>query len=282
VTPWLFVLPGLAFTFIWRYWTLGHSLWISLHRYEIPRPPGRFVWLQNYLALFRDPSFWQAATNTLVFTALTLGLVFLIPLIQALFLSETRRGRSLFSTLYLIPALIPLSVTVIIWKWIFSPNYGLANYLIGLVGIQAQTWYSNPGLTKQCIVIPGMIGGGFGVLLYLSAILSVPQDIIESAQLEGCSGLQRLWYITLPHVRFLVMIQLALTVIGVMQILDQPLQFAHGGPNGASTSLAYLVYDQMQVRYDYGRSTAAAFVLLIIIAAATALQMKLDRTERDE
>ncbi len=65
-------------------------------------------------------------------------------------------------------------------------------------------------------------------------------------------------------------------------LFDQPLQFAHGGPNGASTSLAYLVFDLMQQRYDYGRSTAAAFILLVIIAAATALQMKLDRTERDE
>ena len=135
----------------------------------------------------------------------------------------------MFTTLYLIPTMIPLSINVIIWKWIFNPNYGLANAIVTFFGGEPQTWYSDPTLTKLCIILPGILGGGFSVLMYLSAIMGVDRDIYEAADIDGCYGFKRLWYITLPNIRFLIMIQMILAVIGAMQILDQPLQYTTVG-----------------------------------------------------
>lgn len=284
IIPWLFVLPGMVTTFVFRYYTMIHSFWISLHQYNIAKPPGRFVGFQNYLDLFRNPDFWHAWQNTLVFIGLILLLTFVVPLVQAIFLSEVTRGRGLFSTLYLIPTLIPLSVTVIVWKFIFHPSHGLANYLLQLIGMQPQSWYSSEALVKSCIVIPMMVGGGFGVLLYLSAVQGISREVVEAAQIDGCVGFGKLRHITLPNIRFLIFIQFVLSVIGSAQMLDQIIQFSKGGPNGASTSVAFFIYDAIggnQHTPVYGRAMAAAFTLLLFIAILTSLQMRLDKSERE-
>lgn len=281
LSAWLFVLPGLVFTFIFRYYTMFQAFWISLHNYDMASPPGDFVGFDNYISLFQNPDFWSAWKNTLVFTGLSLAITFFIPIIQALFLSEVHRGRGIFTTLYLIPTVIPLSVNVIIWKWIFSPNMGLANAFAALFGQESQTWFSDPALAKLCIILPGVLGGGFSVLMYLSAIMGVGRDIYEAADIDGCSGLRRLWHVTLPNIRFLIGIQMILAVIAAMQILDQPLQYTNGGPNGASTSVALYANRLMTEQMNYGKSAAAGFTLLIVVAIITAIQLKLDQSERE-
>lgn len=281
LSAWLFVLPGLVFTFIFRYYTMFQAFWISLHNYDMASPPGDFVGFDNYISLFQNPDFWSAWKNTLVFTGLSLAITFFIPIIQALFLSEVHRGRGIFTTLYLIPTVIPLSVNVIIWKWIFSPNMGLANAFAALFGQESQTWFSDPALAKLCIILPGVLGGGFSVLMYLSAIMGVGRDIYEAADIDGCSGLRRLWHVTLPNIRFLIGIQMILAVITAMQILDQPLQYTNGGPNGASTSVALYANRLMTEQMNYGKSAAAGFTLLIVVAIITAIQLKLDQSERE-
>ncbi len=280
VTPWLFILPGLVFTFIFRYYTTFQAFWISLHDYDVAEPPGDFIGFENYIALFKNADFWSAWKNTLIFTVLSLLITFFIPIIQALFLNEVRRGRGMFTTLYLIPTMIPLSINVIIWKWIFNPNYGLANAIVTFFGGEPQTWYSDPTLTKLCIILPGILGGGFSVLMYLSAIMGVDRDIYEAADIDGCYGFKRLWYITLPNIRFLIMIQMILAVIGAMQILDQPLQYTTGGPNGASTSIALHINNLMVENVNYGKAAASGVILLVVIAIITAVEMKLDKSEK--
>lgn len=280
-TAWLFVLPAFIFTFIFRYYTMFHSFWISFHDYNIGNPPGKLVWFDNYAQILNNPDYWKAWGNTFVFVLLSLLIVFFIPLIQAIFLSEIEKLRSFFSTMYIIPVVVPLSVNVIIWKWIWNPQYGLANAIMKVLGLPAQAWLSDPDLTKLCIIIPGIVGGGFSVLLYLSAILGISKDIYEAAQIDGCFGFKKLFYITLPNIKFLIIIQMILTIIGSMQILNEPFQYATGGPNGASTSMAIYIYDQMNQRFKYGTASAASMLLLAVIAIITYLQMRLDKSETE-
>jgi multiple sugar transport system permease protein len=282
IIPWLFILPGLIFTFIFRYYTMFQAFWISFHDYSIIKPPGEFVGLRNYITMLQNPDFWSAWKNTFVFTGLFTLITFFVPVIQAIFLSETVRSRSILSTMYLIPAFIPLSVNVILWKWIWNPTYGFANYIMNVFGIPAQTWLSDPKFTKFCIVFPGIIGGGFSVLLYLSAILGISKDIYEAAEIDGCSGFKKLFYITLPNIKFLIMIQLILSVIGNMQILDQAYQFTTGGPNGVSTSISLFIYQQISNnRIDYGNASATAVMMGIVIMTITIIQMKISNSQKD-
>lgn len=281
VIPWLFVLPGLIFTAFFRYYPIIRAIWMSLFKYDIANPPGVFIWFKNYIDVIKLEEFKNAWINTLWFLLLTIILTFFIPIIQAIFLSEIRKkARRLFNIIYIIPALIPISVNVILWKWIWNPQYGIANFITNALGLGRYAWLSDAGLTKFCIIFPGIIGGGVAVLLYLAAILAIPKEILEAAQIDGCTGWQRIFYIVLPNIKFLIMIQFVTTTILILQLLDQPLQFTHGGPAGASTSVGLLIYKTSLETFSqarFGRSSAIGMILFVFIAIATLIYLILNR-----
>ncbi|MGL5676174.1 MAG: carbohydrate ABC transporter permease [Cellulosilyticaceae bacterium] len=276
-----FLLPGIIFTIWLRYYPILQSFYMSLFDYNAVSPPGKFVGFQNYINIFQSGFYWEAWKNTFVFLLLHIGLVFFIPLVQAIFLNELVKGKKFFSTVYLVTALIPISINVIIWKWIWHPDYGLANQLLQLVGAEPQLWLSNPELTKFAIIFPGVIGGGVGVLLYLAAIQGVPSDIYEASEIDGCTGWHKIAYITMPNIKFIIVIQLILASISTMQILDLPYQYTTGGPSGASTSMGIYIYDMVNKDLAYGKSTAAACILFMVIGLLTMIQMRLDKSEAE-
>lgn len=275
----LFLLPGMIFTAWLRYYPILRSFYISLFDYDPINAPGEFIGLDNYMNIFTTSYYWDAWKNTFIFLGLNLLLVFFIPIIQAVFLNELTKGNKMFTTLYLVTALIPISVNVILWKWIWHPDYGLANQIFTFFGGDAQVWLSDPQLTKFCIIFPGIIGGGVAVLLYLAAIKSIPAEIYECCRIDGGTGWKKVWHIILPNIRFLIVIQLVMTLINTMQILDVPLQYVSGGPSGASTSMGIYIFKTFKEDLLYGKASAASVVLFFVIGVMTILQMKLDNSE---
>lgn len=281
ITPWLILLLPMAFTLWLKYVPILRAVYISFFNYDPIRQPGEFVGLANYRTMFATRYYWEAWGNTFVFLVLQIGMTFFIPIVQALFLNELRRGKSAFSTLYLLPTLIPTTINVIIWRWVWHPDYGVANQVVRLFGGRPQTWLSDPSLVKFCIIFPGVIGGGIAVLLYLSAIQGISPDMMESAAIDGCTGWKRIFYITLPNIRFIIFIQLIMAVSSSMQMLDAPYMFAAGGPSGASTTQGIYIYNAFNRDYNYGRGSAASVVLLLAVMAVTLLQMRFENAERE-
>ncbi len=279
LTPWLFVLPAIAITLLLRYYTIGQSLLWSFFQYDTANPPGEFVGLQNFQFLFTSSEFWTAFSNTIIFVLLTFLLTFWVPIVQALFLSQVKIGRNLFSTLYIIPSVVPGTVMIVIWKWIWDVQNGPANSLLGHLGIEPQMWLGDPNFVKFCIIFPGILGGGISVILYLSAIMGVSTEIQEAAKIDGCTRIQNIWYIILPNIKFLIKIQMIMTTIWSLQIMDNIYQYSGGGPAGASNSIGLFIYNQVNERFDYGRASAAALVLLVLIAIITMVQMNMESKE---
>lgn len=280
IVPWLFVLPGLVFTLWLKYYPIARGLYMSFFEYDIVKPPGRFTGFGQYARLLQDPLYWDAWKNTFAYLLLTLAITFVIPIIQALFLNELGRLHRFFSTIYLVPAFISLSVNVMLWKWVWNPDYGLANVVTKVFGLGTFTWLSDPRLTKFSIVFPGIIGGGMTVLLYLAAIKGISEELYDAAAIDGCSGWSRMRHITLPNIRFLISIQLVLCVIGVMQILDGPFQFTNGGPHGVSTSMALFIYQAGNQYVLYGKASAASILLFLVVLAMSIFQVKMEKSEK--
>lgn len=279
--PWCILALPMAFTVWLKYYPILSAFYISLFKYDPINPPGRFVGLSNYIGMFRMQYYWDAWKNTFLFLLLQLTMCFFIPLIQALLLNELIRLRKCLTTLYILPALIPTSVNVIIWKWIWHPDYGIANQIVKFFGGRPQTWLSDPDLVKFCIIFPGVLGGGLTVLLYLSAIQGVSSDIMESAALDGCTGFGKIFRIILPNISFMIFIQLIMCVITTMQLLDAPYMYASGGPSGASTTQGIFIYNAFNQDLNYGRGSAASVILLLVIAALTMLQMRFEKSEKE-
>lgn len=281
LTPWCILFFPMAFTLWLKYYPIFSAFFISLFKYDPINPPGKFVGFENYTGLFGMQFYWEAWKNTFIFLLLQLGMCFLIPLIQALLLNELRRLQRGLTTLYILPALIPTSVNVIIWKWIWHPDYGVANQIVKFFGGEPLSWLSDPKLVKFCIIFPGVLGGGLMVLLYLSAIQGVSSDIMESAALDGCTGFKKIFYIILPNISFMIFIQFIISVITTMQLLDAPYMYASGGPSGASTTQGIFIYNAFNQDLNYGRGSAASVVLLFVIAVLTMVQMRFEKSEKE-
>lgn len=281
IAPWLFLLLPIIFTLWLKYYPILKAAYISLFDYDPIKQPGKFVGLKNYISMFKTDFYWEAWSNTFVFLVLQICMAFFIPIIQALFLNELRKMKNTVSTMYLLPALIPTTINVIIWRWVWHPDYGVANQIVQLFGGQPQLWLSDPHLVKFCIIFPGVIGGGINVLLYLSAIQNVSPDIVESAALDGCTGWKRIWYIVLPNIRYLIFIQLIIAVSTAMQMLDAPYMFAAGGPSGASTTQGIYIYNAFNKDFNYGRGSAASVILMIIVMIMTMIQMHFEHAEQE-
>ncbi len=281
MTPWCILFFPMLFTAWLKYYPILSAFFISLFQYDPISPPGKFVGLANYAGMFQMNLYWGAWKNTFVFLALQICLCFFIPLIQALLLNELIKLQRCLTTLYILPALIPTSVNVIIWKWIWHPDYGVANQIIKFFGGSAQTWLSDPNWVKFCIVFPGILGGGLTVLLYLSAIQGVSTDIMESAALDGCTGFGKIIHIILPNISFMIFIQLIMTVITTMQFLDVPYMYASGGPSGASTTQGIFIYNSFNQDLNYGRGSAASVILLLVIVTLTMVQMYFEKSEKE-
>ena len=281
MAPWLLLAAPILFTVWLKYYPIMKAVIISFFNYDPIHQPGQFVGLQNYITMFSTEFYWEAWQNSFIFLVLQLVMTFFIPIIQALFLNELRRMKSVVSTMYLLPTLIPTTINVIIWRWVWHPDYGVANQLVRFFGGEPQTWLSDPALVKFCIIFPGIIGGGINVLLYLSAIQNVSPDIMESAALDGCTGWKRIWYITLPNIRYIIFIQLIIAVSTAMQLLDAPYMFAAGGPSGASTTQGIFIYNSFNKDFNYGRGSAASVILMLVVMVMTAIQMHFENAEQE-
>lgn len=281
ITPWCILALPMAFTAWLKYYPILSAFYISLFQYDPINSPGAFVGLSNYINILKMPYYWDAWKNTFIFLLLQLSMCFFIPLIQALFLNELAKLQKGLTTLYILPALIPTSVNVIIWRWIWHPDYGVANQILKFFGGQPQSWLSDPALVKFCIIFPGVLGGGLTVLLYLSAIQGISTDIMESASLDGCTGFSRIFHIILPNISFMIFIQLIMSVITTMQLLDAPYMYASGGPSGASTTQGIFIYNAFHQDLNYGRGSAASVILLLVIAALTMMQMHFEKSEKE-
>ena len=281
IVPWLILLLPIIFTIWLKYYPILKAAYISLFEYDPIHQPGSFVGFKNYISMFKTKFYWEAWKNTFVFLILQIAMVFFIPIIQALFLNELRRMKNTVATMYLLPALIPTSINVIVWRWIWHPDYGVANQIIRFFGGTPQLWLSDPKLVKFAIIFPGVIGGGISVLLYLSAIQNVSADIMESAALDGCTGWKRIWYMILPNIRYIIFIQLIIAVSTAMQMLDAPYMFASGGPSGASTTQGIYIYNAFNQDYNYGRGSAASVVLMGTVIIMTMIQMHFENAEKE-
>lgn len=274
IKPWFFVAPGLIFVIWLRIIPMLSAINMSLYNYDPVNPPGEFIGLKNYIYIFGQEAYWNAWKNTFWFFVFTMLFTFFIPIFQAIFIYEIKKGRDFFTTIYLLPAMIPGTITVILWKWIWNPDYGLMNQFVRYFGLSEQLWLSDPKLVKFAILFPGIIGGGISVLLYLAAIFGISEDIFEAAKVDGCTGWKKVWYIIFPNIKFVISVQFLITLIAVMQLMDAPFQYTYGGPAGSSTTMGIYIYRTAYDLIDFGTANAAAVVLFIVILSLSVIQYR--------
>ena len=190
-------------------------------------------------------------------------------------MSEVRRGKGLYSALAYLPVVVPPVVSVLLWRFFFdaSPN-GVFNTILGWVGLGPLPWLQNAASAMPSIVIEATwAGAGATVIIYLAALLSVPPELYDAAEVDGASIRQKIWHVTLPQLRGVLFVTLILQLIATAQLFTEPFLFTGGGPANSTMSVLLLIYHyafQNSLGGDYGMAAALSIMLAAFLGVFTA------------
>ncbi|GAA3292923.1 carbohydrate ABC transporter permease [Arthrobacter citreus] len=270
------LLPALIFTLIVTQVPFLFTIWYSLQNWNLLNPDGdRFVGLSNYVEIFADSTFRQAALNSVIFT---LGCVFfamLLGIVFALLLDRSFAGRGVVRTLLITPFLIMPVAGSLLWSVsILNPSYGLLNWLIGLVGISPVDWTSTHPIASILMSLVWQ-WTPFMMLLVLAGLQAQPKDVLEAAQVDGAGWWRTFISVTLPQLRRYIELGILLGAIYVVNTFDQIYLMTAGGPGTASANLPFYIYQRAFLGFDIGQAAAMGVVVVIatIIVATFALRL---------
>jgi multiple sugar transport system permease protein len=277
----VFLLPMLLVFGLFSWWPIVKSVIMSVQQTNLVTAP-EFVGLDNFRAVLEDPLLATAVQNTLWFALLALIFGYPVPLILAVIMSDVRRARGLYSLLAYLPVVIPPAVAVLLWRFFYDAGpTGVFNSILGKVGLGPVPWLEDPSWAMPSLVIEATWAAAGGtVIIYLAALVSVPPEQYDAAEVDGAGVLGKVWHVTLPHLRGIMLITLILQIIGTSQVFLEPYLFTDGGPNNATLTLLLLVYRyafQNTTGGDYGKATALSLMLAVGLAMLSLVYFRVTR-----
>ena len=264
IDAWILMLPMVVilYLFVWRPTVMG-TVWsfFNMKAYTVKD----FCGLDNYIKVLSHTQFVPMLWNTVQYVLWSLVIGFFPPLFIAIMINEIVHFKGGFRVLIYIPAVIPGIAAMLMWYFMYYPDHtGLLNMILGKFGIEPYQWLNDPDFVIVGIIIYSTWKGFAGsMLLYYASLQSVSVEIYEAAIIDGAGPLKRMWHVTRPAMEGLLLLNLVRQIISVFQIMEQPLAMTGGGPNGASTSLSYQLY-----QYGFnsgGKGTGQAMALGVII-----------------
>ena len=240
-----------------------------------PPLPIEWVGTANFEAMLRDPRFWQALGNTLVYGLGTVIPGLAIGLGLALLLRGQRRGGAVLRGAVFLPAIVSGVATALVWGWILNPRFGLLNAVLALVGIEGPAWLQDPAWAMPALVVMGLWNVGINVIVYLAALNTVPRALHEAAALDGAGRAGRFRHVVWPALTPITFYLAIVNAIGAFQVFTPTYLLTSGGPDGSTLTLALYTY---QNAFAYGRlgyASALAIAVVLGLVALTALQFRL-------
>ncbi|KAF1688848.1 carbohydrate ABC transporter permease [Pseudoxanthomonas taiwanensis] len=239
----------------------------------------RFVALDNYLALLRTPLFWKSLWNTSYFVVVGVPLSVAVSLGAALLLNApVARLKALFRTALFAPVVTTLVAVAVIWRYLFHTSYGLVNWALGHLGIAPVDWLGDPRWAMPTIILFAVWKNfGYNMVIFLAGLQAIPQDLYEAARIDGASRWQQFRHITLPQLGPVLLVVGVITVSGYFQLFAEPYVMTRGDPLQSTVSVLYFMFEEGFKWWNLGRASAVAFLLFLVILAATTLMLRLGR-----
>ncbi|SEE99067.1 carbohydrate ABC transporter permease [Ruania alba] len=275
----LFVLPMLVLFVIFRFVPTLGALGMSLTDYQLSGDYS-VVWFDNYTRMLGDEVVLGALTTTLVYAVIYVPLVVVVSMVTALVLNRLVWGTGFFRGALFLPYVTSLVLAGVIWLWIFATD-GLVNGTLSAVGIDPYPFLTgNQGqVLSSLAIVSAWRGFGYTMLILLAGLKNIPEDLLESATLDGANATQRFFRITLPLLRPVVFFVLVIETIAAFQVFDTIYVMTGGGPSRASYSLVYALYDQGFKFFDFGYAAAIGVVIFLLVFVISLIQRRfLDRS----
>lgn len=270
----ILVLPYVVFFLLFVAYPLIFSFILVFNRWNIVTPM-EWIGLKNFYRLFSDPLFVKSIVNTLTFLLIHIPLQIAIALGFALLLNSKLKFRSFFRTLYFLPVVVSGVVVTILWQQLYAYDTGLLNKLLLLVGLSKVPWIVNADIAMPSVAIMATWKNvGIYIVMFLVGLQNVPNELYESANLEGASKLQQFFKITLPLVNPTVVVVLVLSTIGGFSLFVEPYVLTGGGPMQSTLSAVLYIYNQAFYFNHMGYAATLGFVFALIIFIIVLVQKK--------
>ena len=260
-----FLLPGFVVFAIFLVWPIILAVGRSL---EVGRPGfTSFAGLTNYIAALTDPTFWNSIWNTVLYSVVTVGLGLVISLGLAVMIFPLGpRMQAIFKGAFYLPTVVSAVVVTMIWAWIYNPPYGILNWLLSLVGLGPVAWFGQASTALASLMAMALATNrGVGVLLITASMASIPTEIYDAAQIDGAGRWALFRRITFPLIKPVVLYLLIISTIESSQVFTPVWVLTHGGPAGATSTVAFQIYRTAFLSFDLGSAAAESMILFALL-----------------
>ena len=278
VAAYAFMAAGIICFGLFAWYPLVKGVELSFQQNNFIDPP-QWVGLSNFRRVVSDPLFATAWKNTFEFTGLALLLGYGVAFLSAVVINELRHFQGFFRAAIYLPVMLPPAVSILLWKYFYDPGNGLFNSVLRTVHLPTSQWIQSPHTAMiSLVLVSTWMNMGGAVILYLAGLKGIPGELYEAAEVDGASILQRFRHITLPSMRFLLLVLLLLQVIATMQIFTEPYLLT-GTTDSATVTVMVLIYRYaFSVNQDLGLASAMSMILFVVLAVLSAVYILLTRT----
>lgn len=275
-TAYLFILPALLLNLVFFVFPFLQSLLMSFYDWPILGAK-TFVFLDNYKALIEDSQFWSSLAFTFKYAVLVTPCLFVLAFILAILVNGAFAGVKIFRSIFFAPVIISMTCCSMVWLWIYNDLYGVLNYILQKIGIIEEPilWMNSADTSLPAVIF--MITwkmAGFSMLLILSALQSVDEQVYEAADVDGAGKIRQFFSITLPIIKPQVALALILSVIGSALAFEQFLIMTKGGPAQDTTTIVHYIYNTSFKYFKMGYGSAMTMVLVIILGLLSLFEKK--------
>jgi multiple sugar transport system permease protein len=271
-TPYMFLFPAMLVILLAMLFPVIYGLGLSFFDWALRdiRVAPVFRGLENYFELFKSEYFYTNIRVTLVFTLTVTVAEIAIGLFLALLLEEKMAGLRTFRTIFVLPIMVAPVVVGVVWRYLYDPSFGMINYLLNVLGVEAKMWLSEPQLALPSIIVADIWQWTpFVFLLLLAGLQGVPKDMLEAGMIDGTNYMQNLWHIKLPVIRSIILVTAALRLIDAFRSMVVVYIMTFGGPGKSTELLSIAVYKTAFISQRLGLASAMAVILLLIIFLVT-------------
>ena len=261
---------------------LGHSFYVSLHKYLFQFGMGEWTYAKNYIDAFKEKNFLISMKNTFVLTFSVVALEFSIALFLALLLiREDVKLRKIYTIILIIPIMMPPIAVGLIWRMLLHPELGIINYLIGLLGIRPLGWYGDPKLAMLTVIgVDVWHETSLVLIILLAGLTSLDKTPFEAAKVDGAKSIQMFLFITLPLLTPVITVAILIRMIAAIKTYDLIYILTRGGPGHKTDTMSYYVFKMAFRKLSVGDAAAQSFILLIIILLLSLILIKIMELRR--
>ncbi len=283
LTGFLYVAPALVFMGVFVLYPFGQLIYMSMFRWSLLEGQGAFRGFGNYVTAWNDPQFWRSLWFTLRYTILITPILLVLGYLAALLTAGRSRIRNITRGVIFLPVVIGLGSSSVLWFWLFDQQVGLFNKALVDLGIieRAPVWFADVGLAMWGIIISvSWKVVGFGMILFVAALQSVPTEVDEAGMIDGAGYWRRVWSIMVPLTMPTITLFIIVSAVPSLLSFDQFYIMTKGGPQNQTISSVYWIYNNSFVSFNLGYGAALSVILVAIVFALAATQILITRRRR--